>query len=234
MMAEYGSSPADDAGGLYNWMERSLGTKFAFCGSLLNYAGTLVWFMLVVASSEWVYLSAMISGGDTTGAWSILGLTSAQTLGILGVVLTLVLTIIAVSGLENISKFFSVGGSLVMGLVGVLMVGGVLVLICNGGQFAQPLSAYGFFHSPNESYQSTGGIISFFAFAILAYGGSEIFSSVTDQTKDAGRTIPKAMLFSARLHHRRLLPGHLCRRHVHKLGGIKRPRSTWATPPSSS
>ena len=120
-----------------------------------------------------------------------------QTLGILGVVLTLVLTIIAVSGLENISKFFSVGGSLVMGLVGVLMVGGVLVLICNGGQFAQPLSAYGFFHSPNESYQSTGGIISFFAFAILAYGGSEIFSSVTDQTKDAGRTIPKAMLFSA-------------------------------------
>ena len=120
-----------------------------------------------------------------------------QTLGILGVVLTLVLTIIAVSGLENISKFFSVGGSLVMGLVGVLMVGGVLVLICNGGQFAQPLSAYGFFHSPNESYQSTGGIISFFAFAILAYGGSEIFSSVTDQTKDAGRTIPKAMLVSA-------------------------------------
>ena len=197
MMAEYGSALRDDAGGLYNWMERSLGTKFAFCGSLLNYAGTLVWFMLVVASSEWVYLSAMISGGDTTGAWSILGLTSAQTLGILGVVLTLVLTIIAVSGLENISKFFSVGGSLVMGLVGVLMVGGVLVLICNGGQFAQPLSAYGFFHSPNESYQSTGGIISFFAFAILAYGGSEIFSSVTDQTKDAGRTIPKAMLFSA-------------------------------------
>ena len=197
MMAEYGSALRDEAGGLYNWMERSLGTKFAFCGSLLNYAGTLVWFMLVVASSEWVYLSAMISGGDTTGAWSILGLTSAQTLGILGVVLTLVLTIIAVSGLENISKFFSVGGSLVMGLVGVLMVGGVLVLICNGGQFAQPLSAYGFFHSPNESYQSTGGIISFFAFAILAYGGSEIFSSVTDQTKDAGRTIPKAMLFSA-------------------------------------
>lgn len=99
MMAEYGSALRDDAGGLYNWMERSLGTKFAFCGSLLNYAGTLVWFMLVVASSEWVYLSAMISGGDTTGAWSILGLTSAQTLGILGVVLTLVLTIIAVSGL---------------------------------------------------------------------------------------------------------------------------------------
>lgn len=174
MMAEYGSALRDEAGGLYNWMERSLGTKFAFCGSLLNYAGTLVWFMLVVASSEWVYLSAMISGGDTTGAWSILGLTSAQTLGILGVVLTLVLTIIAVSGLENISKFFSVGGSLVMGLVGVLMVGGVLVLILNGGQFAQPLSAYGFFHSPNENYQSTGGIISFFAFAILAYGGSEI------------------------------------------------------------
>ena len=85
MMAEYGSALRDDAGGLYNWMERSLGTKFASCGSLLNYAGTLVWFMLVVASSEWVYLSAMISGGDTTGAWSILGLTSAQTLGILGI-----------------------------------------------------------------------------------------------------------------------------------------------------
>ena len=82
MMAEYGSALRDEAGGLYNWMERSLGTKFAFCGSLLNYAGTLVWFMLVVASSEWVSLSAMISGGDTTGAWSILGLTSAQTLGI--------------------------------------------------------------------------------------------------------------------------------------------------------
>ena len=32
MMAEYGSALRDDAGGLYNWMERSLGTKFAFCG----------------------------------------------------------------------------------------------------------------------------------------------------------------------------------------------------------
>ena len=36
MMAEYGSALRDDAGGLYNWMERSLGTKFAFCGSLLT------------------------------------------------------------------------------------------------------------------------------------------------------------------------------------------------------
>ena len=33
MMAEYGSALRDDAGGLYNWMERSLGTKFAFCST---------------------------------------------------------------------------------------------------------------------------------------------------------------------------------------------------------
>lgn len=197
MMAEYSAAFKDEAGGLYNWMERSVGTNFAFCGTLLNYAGTLVWFMLVVASSEWVYLSAFVTGTDTTGKWSILGLSSTQTLGILGVILTIVLTVIAASGLKNVARIFSIGGALVMGLVGVLLVLGIAVLALNHGQFAEPVTAAAFLHSPNSNYQSGGGVISFFAFAILAYGGSEIFSGVTDQTKDGDKTLPKGMLISA-------------------------------------
>lgn len=85
MMAEYGSAFKDEKGGIYSWMEKSVGPKFAFVGVFMWHASYVVW-MINICSTIWIPLSNTIFGVDTTSKWGIFGLNSTQVLGILGVI----------------------------------------------------------------------------------------------------------------------------------------------------
>lgn len=196
MMAEYGSAFQNEKGGIYSWMEKSVGPKYAFVGTFMWYASYLVW-MVSVSSSIWVPLSNLIFGSDVTGNWSLFGLSGAQTLGILGVCIIIIITFISSQGLKNIAIFTSVGGFFVTSANILLLVGGFIVLFKNGFTPAQPIDFSAFVNSPNPSKQSLLAVFGFVVFAIFAYGGIEAVGGLVDQTDNPQVTFPRALKIAA-------------------------------------
>lgn len=198
MMAEYGSAFKKETGGIYSWMEKSIGAKYAFIGTFMWYASYIIW-MVNVSSTIWVPLSNAIFGSDRTGELSLLGLSSIQSLGILGSLWILLVTCIASKGVEKITKVTSVGGTAVALLNLVLLIGGFVVLVSNGFEFKQPILDFvkDFTTSPNPAYQTPLSILSFLTFAIFAFGGLEVLGGLVDQTENAEKTFPKGVTIAA-------------------------------------
>lgn len=198
MMAEFGAAFKSAKGGIFSWMESSVGPKYAFIGTFMWYASYLVW-QVNVASTIWIPLSNAIFGEDRTGNLALFGLNNTQTLGILGVLWIILATFISSYGVSAIKKVTSVGGSAVTLLNILLIGGGLLILALNKGTFAQPIATpnASTFTSPNPAYQSLISIFSFFTYAIFAYGGIEAVGGLVDQTYKAEVTFPKGVAISA-------------------------------------
>lgn len=196
MMAEFGAAFKEEKGGIYVWMQKSIGRKFAFIGTFMWFASYIVW-MVSVSSSIWVPLSNLIFGTDKTSTWSLFGLTSSQTLGILGAIFVILITFLSSKGLNSISKVASIGGIFVTSANVLLIVGSLIVFFANGFQAAQPLKLSEFIHSPNPAYGTVLAILGFLVFAIFAYGGLEAVGGLVDQTENANETFPKGIKISA-------------------------------------
>ncbi|MHC1747899.1 MAG: glutamate/gamma-aminobutyrate family transporter YjeM [Cellulosilyticaceae bacterium] len=198
MMAEYGAAFKNEKGGIFSWMEWSVGPRYAFIGTFMWYASYVIW-QVNVSSSIWVPLSNAVFGEDRTGALQLFGLQGPQVIGLLGVLWIILVTFISTKGVDKIKKITSVGGSAVALLNVVLLLGGILVLILNKGRFAEPIvnGLTTFTKSPNPDYQSTLSTFSFFTFAIFAYGGIEAVGGLVDQTENAQTTFPRGVTISA-------------------------------------
>ena len=197
MMSEYGAAFKKESGGMYSWMEKSVGPKYAFIGTFMWYASYIIW-MVNVSSSLLIPVSNFIFGTDKTATWSLFGLGSTQTLGILGAIWIIIVTFIATRGVEKITKITSLGGTAVAALNLVLLFGGLAVLILNKGRLAQPiLGLASFTESPNPAYSTTVTILSFLVFAIFAFGGLEVIGGLVDQTENAEKTFPKGVTIAA-------------------------------------
>lgn len=198
MMAEYGAAFKNETGGIYSWMEKSVGPKYAFITTFMWYASYIIW-MVNMSSGIWVIVSTAIFGSDLTSKLSLFGLNSTQTMGILGILLMVVFTFVASKGLNKITKVTSLGGIAVTLLNLVLLVGALLVFVLNGFHLAQPIESVskGFFSSPNPDYLTTISTISFMVFAIFAYGGIEVVGGLVDQTENPEKTFPKGVTIAA-------------------------------------
>ncbi|MBU3199408.1 glutamate/gamma-aminobutyrate family transporter YjeM [Clostridium estertheticum] len=198
MMAEFGAAFKDEKGGIYSWMAKSVGAKFAFMGTFMWYASYVIW-MVNVASTVWVPISNAIFGTDTTKTWGLFGLTGPRFLGILGICWIIFVTIISTKGLDKIKKVTSLGGTAVALLNIVLFIGAILVLVGNHGHLAQPITGISsFIDSPNPKF--VGNILQSFAFvvfAIFAYGGIEVVGGLVDETENAEKNFPKGVVISA-------------------------------------
>ena len=198
MIAEFGSAYKDEKGGIYSWMEGAVGPRFAFIGVFMWYASYIVW-MVNVSTNIWVPFSNAIFGADMTSSWSLLGLTSPQTLGMLGVLWLFVVYILISRGLDSVKKVTTIGGTAVLLLNVVLLIGALVILVLNGGEFAQPMGTLSdaLTISPNLNYQNTIAKMSFLTFAIFAFGGAEIIGGLVDQTENPLKTFPKGLLIAA-------------------------------------
>ena len=196
MLAEFGAAFKDSKGGIYSWMEQSIGAKFAFVGTFMWYASYLI-LMVNVATGIWIPLSNFISGVDKTQSWHLLGLNGVQTLGVLAILWIILITFFSSKGIDRIKKVTSIGGIAVTLLNILLIIGGVIILVLNGGEMLQPLTTKSFITSPNENYQSVIAVFSFLVFAIFAYGGIESVGGLVDQTEKAEVTFPRAVTISA-------------------------------------
>ncbi len=197
MMAEYGAAFKNEKGGIYSWMEKSIGAKFAFIGTFMWYASYVIW-MVSVATEIWIPFSNLMFGKDMTGSFSILGLSSTKVLGILAILFVFTVTYIATKGIQKISKVTSIGGTAIALLNVVLLVGAIIILIVHGGKLAQPITSIASFtNSANPANNSTINKLSFLVFAIFAYGGIEAVGGLVDETEEPEKNFPKAMIISA-------------------------------------
>ncbi len=198
MMAEFGAAFKDEKGGIYSWMEKSIGPKFAFMGTFMWYASYVIW-MVNVASGLWVPVSNAIFGQDTTKNWHLLGLSGPKTLGILGILWIIFVTYVSSKGLDKIKKVTSLGGTAVAALNIIVWIGAIAVLIGNHGQLAQPIEGLkSFTQSPNPKFVGNTIVsLAFVVYAIFAYGGIEVVGGLVDQTENAEKTFPKGVLISA-------------------------------------
>jgi amino acid transporter len=198
MVAEYGSAFRNEKGGIYSWMEKSIGPRFAFMGTFMWYFSYITW-MVNVAQGMWVPVSNAIFGKDTTQTWAVLGISGPQVLGVLGILWILLVTYTSTKGLGAIKKVTNVGGVAVLLINVFLWVGAIAVLIGNHGHFAQPIMGLSSFtQTPNPKY--AGDIIASLAFvvyALFAYGGIEAVGGMVDQTDNPEKTFPKGILLSA-------------------------------------
>jgi amino acid transporter len=198
MVAEYGAAFKEEKGGIYSWMEKSIGPKFAFIGTFMWYFSYVTW-MVNVASGMWVPVSNAIFGKDTTPSWTLFNLQGPQVLGVLGIIWILFVTYTSTKGLDKIKKVTSVGGTAVLLTNVFLWVGAIAVLIGNNGHLAQPITGLSsFIQTPNPLY--AGDIIASLAFvvyALFAYGGLEAVGGLVDVTKNPEKTFPKGILLSA-------------------------------------
>ncbi|PEA54799.1 glutamate/gamma-aminobutyrate family transporter YjeM [Bacillus pseudomycoides] len=198
MVAEFGSAFKEEKGGIYSWMEKSIGPKFAFIGTFMWYFSYITW-MVNVASGMWVPVSNAIFGQDTTQSWTLFNLRGPQVLGVLGIVWILIVTYTSTKGLDKIKKVTSLGGTAVLLLNVFLWIGAIVVLIGNHGHLAQPITGlHSFTQTPNPQY--AGDIIASLAFvvyALFAYGGLEAVGGLVDVTENPEKTFPKGILLSA-------------------------------------
>lgn len=197
MTAEYGAAFKKETGGMYSWMEKSVGGKYAFIGTFMWYASYLIW-MVSVSSGIWVPLSNAIFGSDITSTWSLFGLSSVRTLGILAILWIIIVTFVSSKGLDKITKITSIGGTAVTLLNVVLLLGGIIVFVVNGG-LSEPINdvVKAFTTSPSPNYQSITGVFSFMTFAIFAFGGLEAVGGLVDKTENPEKTFPKGIMISA-------------------------------------
>ncbi|MGE5627636.1 MAG: glutamate/gamma-aminobutyrate family transporter YjeM [Solirubrobacterales bacterium] len=198
MVAELGSAFKEEKGGIYSWMEKSIGPRFAFMGTFMWYFSYITW-MVNVASVFWVPVSNAIFGKDTTQQWSFMGLQGPQLLGVFGILLILTITYTSTKGMDKIKKVTSVGGSAVLLLNVFLWIGAIAVFVGNHGHLAQPITGISsFIDTPNPKY--AGNIIATLAFvvyALFAYGGIEAVGGLVDETHNPEKTFPKGILLSA-------------------------------------
>ncbi|AYD40799.1 glutamate/gamma-aminobutyrate family transporter YjeM [Clostridium fermenticellae] len=196
MVGEYGAAFKKEKGGIYSWMKKIVGPKYAFITIFMWYIGWLVWIILT-CNSIWIHFSTIIFGTDTTSGWSILGMNSTHTLGLLSIIFAILLTLISTKGLDKIIKITSVGGISVGFINLVAYIGAIIIFIAGKGHMDQPLNMNTLLHSPNPAYGSAVSILSFISFAILAYAGIEVVAGVVDDTENSEKTFPKGVLMGS-------------------------------------
>lgn len=196
MVSEYGAAFKNEKGGIYSWMENIMGQKYAIITFFMWYIGWVIWIILT-CSSIWVHFSTILFGKDTTSSWSLFGLNSTHTIGLLAILFFIFLTYLSTKGFDKIRKVTSLGGISVAFINVIAYLGAIIVFILNHGHVAQQITAQAFLQSPNSNYGSFVSIVSFASFAILAYAGIEVVSGVTDNTENAEKVFPKGVLLGS-------------------------------------
>jgi len=200
MVAEYGTAFRHEKGGIYSWMEKSVGPRYAFIGTFMWYFAYVTW-MVSAASSMWITVSNVIFGDDTTQAWALGPLRGPQFLGVLGMLWICAVTYISTKGIDRIKKVTSVGGTAVLLINLFLWAGAAAVFLGNHGQLAQPIEGLSsFMQTPNPRYSGDMfASLAFIVYAIFAYGGIETVGGLVDQTENPEKTFPKGILISGAL-----------------------------------
>lgn len=196
MIAEYGSAFKEAKGGIYSWLVESVGERVAFIGTFIWLASWVTW-LVSTASKVWIPFSSVFWGHDATQSWHFFGLTSTESVAILGIIWILVVTYFSSQGIDAISKVANVGGTFVLANMLLFVILSIILFFVDRGHLFQPIhSITSFVKSPNPQFGSPVALISFIIYAIFAYAGIETMGGVTDDLQDPEKTFPKGLIFA--------------------------------------
>ena len=128
MMAEMGSAYRKEEGGIYSWMNNSVGPRYAFIGTFMWFSSYVIW-MVSTSAKVWVPFSTFLFGSDMTQHWGVAGLQSTQVVGLLAVIWMVLVTTVAAKGINKIARITAVGGIAVMCLNLVLLLVSIAILL---------------------------------------------------------------------------------------------------------
>ena len=201
MVAEFGSAFRNESGGMYSWMEKSVGPKYAFIGTFMWYTSYVLW-MVNVSSGIWVPVSNILFGEDCTANWSFFGsdlISGSRMLGIMAVIFFIFVTYFDAKGIDKISKVTSIGGTAVLAINIIVVIGSIVMIIARHGQLEQPFRGMESLTVPlNVAYQGSPiMILSFIVYALFAYGGIEAVGGLVDKTENPKKNFPKGIVTAA-------------------------------------
>lgn len=201
MVAEFGSTFREEKGGMYSWMCKSVGPKYAFIGTFMWYTSYVLW-MVNVSSGIWVPVSNIIFGKDCTSEWSFFGfdlLSGTRLLGVMAVIFFILITFFVTKGIDKIRKVTSIGGTAVLTINILVVVGSIIMIIARHGQLEQPFVGFESLKTPlNVAYQGSPiMILSFIVYALFAYGGIEAVGGLVDKTENPKKNFPKGIVTAA-------------------------------------
>ncbi len=201
MVAEFGSAFREETGGMYSWMEKSVGPKYAFIGTFMWYTSYVLW-MVNVSSGIWVPVSNLIFGEDCTANWSFFGselLSGSRLLGLMAIVFFIFITYFDSKGIDKISKVTSIGGTAVLAINIMVVIGSIVMIIARHGRLEQPFAGMESLTVPlNVAYQGSPiMILSFIVYALFAYGGIEAVGGLVDKTENPKKNFPKGIVMAA-------------------------------------
>lgn len=179
ILAEF-ASDTKESGGIYSYMERGLGAKWAFVGTWSYFVSNL--FYLQTSFSRLpIRFSLSITGTDIFAD-------STAMLPILGVVICLIITWAASRGVNRFSMFATWCGWGTLALGAALVVVPLVLLLGGWRESATPFTSSALMPAFDLAYFAT------FSWLLFAVSGAEVAAPYVNQTRDPARDFPRAIL----------------------------------------
>ncbi|MGL4525321.1 MAG: glutamate/gamma-aminobutyrate family transporter YjeM [Spirochaetia bacterium] len=199
MMVEFGSAFSREKGGIYSWMNKSMGERYAFIVVFMWYASYIAWFVST-STILWVPVARVLNlfnfGGGLTPLIDALNQNS-YVIGICAIIFVMKVSFFVGRGFKSVGRVASIGGMCVVFLNLLLIVCGFWVLFLNKFNFAEPITSMSNFVVNPHKASSPFSLLAFITFAIFAYGGLEVVSGIVDKVEKPEKTFPRGLILSA-------------------------------------
>lgn len=182
IIAELASANQDKRGGIYSWVESSLGPTWAFLGTWSYFVATLFYLQYVFARipiiASWALYGENMFNDDNVVYFTVLQM-----------FLCIALTWIASLGVKNFSKLSSVAGQLTFLITG-LFIFFAFYAYFTGTPSASVLNRETLTPDFSTSYFST------FAWLLLAVAGAEVAGPYINQVDNPTRNFPRGVIIA--------------------------------------
>ena len=182
IITELASANQDKKGGIYSWINCSLGSKWAFFGTWSYFVSGLFYFQFV------------FSRIPVMASWTLFGENrfndqNVKLLPYLAMFLCIALTWVAGRGVRQFSKLSSLGGRLTFLVTGLFLFFAFLAY-CTGTPSATALNRETLIPEFSTSYFST------FSWLLFAVAGAEVAGTYIHEVDNPARTFPRGILMA--------------------------------------
>lgn len=185
IIAELASVNKNKRGGIYSWIDSSLGHRWAFFGTWSYFISNLFYLQFVFARIPVMASWALFGENRFTDA-------NVSLLPYYSILLCLILTWIASKGVKTFSKLSNLGGKLTFAVTGGFIVFAFIAYF-KGTPSATEFSVDSMMPDFSTSYFAT------FSWLLLAVAGAEVAGTYIDKIEDPLRNFPRGVILATML-----------------------------------
>lgn len=182
ILAEFASDTREARGGIYSYMERGLGPRWAFVGTWSYFVANLVYLQSVFSRLP-IRTSLAVSGVDVFESAAVL-------LPPLGIAICLLITFVSSRGVGVFSRIAKWTGWISVGMTAVIIALPMFLVLTGMRASATEYSWGALVPTLDLSYFST------FSWLLFAVAGAEVAAPYVKESQDPQRTFPRAILLT--------------------------------------